>query len=152
MENGVDNSTFYILHSTFSKRAGEGAVVSGFVGNRFTARLFNEIGMGGEEGRDALAVLLWLVGTCGIDEAAARCHVRSGGGQDGILLRHKAFQPFLRPAPARIGAAAQHARIGAGRIDQYAIERTERSWGIFGRADGFYPIKMKTSQIRTQTA
>ena len=77
--------------------------------------------MGGKERRDARAVLLWLVGTSGIDEAAARRHMRGGGGQDGILLRHKAFQPFLRPAPTRIGTATQYARVGTGRIDQHTI-------------------------------
>ena len=151
MENGVGNSTFYILHSTFSKRAGEGAIVTGFVGNRLAARFFGEVRMGGKERGHVISVLLRFVRAGGIDEAATRRHMRGGGGQDGILLRHKVFQPFLRPAPTRIGTATQHARVGAGRIDQYAIKLAERSWAIFRRTDGFYPIKMKAGQIRAQT-
>ena len=127
MENGVGNSTFYILHSTFSKRAGEGAVMPGLMGNRLAARFFGEVRMGGKERGHAISVLLRLVRAGGIDEAATRSHMRGGGGQDGILLRHKVFQPFLRPAPARIRAAAQHTRIGTGSIDQHTIERTKRS-------------------------
>ena len=144
MENGVGNSTFYILHSTFYERAGEGAVVSGFMGNRLAARFFGEVRMGGKERGHAISVLLRFVRAGGIDEAATRRHMRGGGGQDGILLCRKVFQPVLRPAPTRIRAATQHARVGTGGIDQHAIERTKRSWTTFSRSDSFYPIKMET--------
>ena len=148
MENGVGNSTFYILHSTFSKRAGEGAVMPGLMGNRLAARFFGEVRMGGKERGHAISVLLRFVRASGIDKAASRRYMRGGGGQDGILLCRKVFQPFLRPAPTCIGAAAQHARVGAGSIDQHAIELAKHSLVIFRCANGFYPIKMKTGKIR----
>ena len=144
MENGVGNSTFYILHSTFSKRAGEGAVMPGLMGNRLAARFFGEVRMGGKERGHAISVLLRFVRASGIDKAASRRYMRGGGGQDGILLCRKVFQPFLRPAPTRIRAATQNARVGTGGVDQHTIERTKRSLTIFSWTDGFDPIKMET--------
>ena len=115
-----------------------------FVRHRLAARFFGKVWMCGKKSGHAIFVFLRLVGTCGVDKPSAGSDMRGGGGKDGVLLRHKALQPFLRPAPTRIRAATQHTRVGTGGIDQHTIKLAKRSRAIFGRADGFYPIKMET--------
>ena len=134
--------------------AGERAVVSGFVRYRLAAGFLRETGIGRKESGDAIGVFLGLVGTCGIYEDAAGRHIPRGCGKDLVLKGDDRLQAIFRPAPARIGAAAQHARVGTGRIDKDPVELPlpEHSSGIIIARAAYIacrldPVEMKTGKI-----
>ena len=83
---------------------------------------FPEIGMGGEERRDLLRVLLGLVRAGGVDEASARLHVRRRRLDDLALEGDELREVVRVPAPARVGAPADHARVRARRVHEHAVE------------------------------
>ena len=92
---------------------------------------FGEIGMGGEEGRDLLRVLLGLVRAGGVDEASTRLHVRRRCFENVALEGDKLRKMVRVPAPAGVGTPADHARVRARRVDEYLGEVSEwRSGGV----------------------
>lgn len=81
-----------------------------------------EVGVTGEEGLDLEGVFLGLDGAGGVDESAAGGEEGGAGLEDLGLEVDGAAEAGRGPGPAGVGAAAKDAGVGAGDVEEDAVE------------------------------
>lgn len=81
-----------------------------------------EVGVAGEEGLDLLGVFLGLDGAGGVDKASAGGEEGGAGLEDLGLEVDGAAEAGRGPGPAGVGASAKDAGVGAGDVEEDAVE------------------------------
>lgn len=81
-----------------------------------------EIGVAGEEGLELEGVFLGFDGAGGVDESAAGGEEGGAGFEDLGLEVGGAAEAGRGPGPAGVGAAAEDAGVGAGNVEEDAVE------------------------------
>lgn len=81
-----------------------------------------EIGVAGEEGLELEGVFLGFDGAGGVDKSAAGGEEGGAGFEDLGLEVGGAAEAGRGPSPAGVGAAAEDAGVGAGNVEEDAVE------------------------------